>query len=138
MHSLKFRWTLSVTPSTGVDQFVRYMVVLDKQPNGLTPAWTDVLVSTSVQSQLNLSNQSRFRVLLDRLVYLNAAAEPGSGSDQSFSLSLGDVVQYNSGTAGTVADIATNSLYLFTLSTAPAGQTAGLSTGVARLRYTDE
>ena len=47
------------------------------------------------------------------------------------------VTEYNAGVAGTIADIATNSLYLITIGQQNAGLTAGITLGTCRIRYTD-
>lgn len=138
MTKLKLDLRMSVTAATGVDQVHRFLVVLDKQTNGAALAVTDVLNTVNPYSQVNLSNQARFTILLDRVQYLNASGEAGSGAVFRGSIGVHEVVQYNSGVAGTVADISTNSLYLISVGQEAAGATAGLLYGTARLRYKDE
>ena len=137
MVMMKARLQAAVTAGTGVDQFCRYLVVLDHQPNGAALAINDVILGGTT-SQVNLSNQVRFEILRDKRVYLNASGEPGSAAVIEFSIALNRDTQYNSGSAGTVADIATNSLYLIVLGSIAAGATAGAVAGSVRVRYYDE
>jgi hypothetical protein len=127
-----------VTPSTGVDQTHRYLLVFDKQANGVAPAITDVLVSVSTVALPNLNNRLRFVILHDELKALNASAEPGSywaTGMRKLQCSLN--VQFNSGDAGTVTDIQTGALYLITLGSMVAGVTAGTFSGRTRVEYID-
>jgi hypothetical protein len=137
MVKLQYHLQSIVTAATGIDQFHRLLVVLDKQPNGVALAINSVLDGGST-SQYNLSNQHRFVILYDKRFYLNASGEAGSGIVLDGTIGLSAVVQYNSGIAGTVADIATNSLYLIALGNVVAGATAGSLAGSVRLRYYDE
>lgn len=138
MASLSAILRFSVGATTGVDQFHRYLIVRDKQANGGALTVNDVLDSTSVSAMLNLSNQHRFVILHDELVHLNASAEPGSEVPFQRQFRVDSLVQYNSGTAGTVADIATNSLYFIFIGSVAVGTTDGTVTGTFRLRYTDD
>lgn len=138
MASLSAILQFSVKAPTGIDQFHRYLIVRDKQSNGGALAVTDVLNSVSVSAPLNLSNQHRFVILYDELVHLNASAEPGSQVPLQRQFHVDSLVQYNSGTTGTVADIATNSLYFIYVGSVAPGTEDGSATGTIRLRFTDE
>lgn len=128
-----------VTAGTGSDQFQRIVVVRDKQPNGAAPLATDFLISAPslVQGQRNLNNAMRFVYEFDRTFHLNASAEPGSQRETVLDLPIGVVTQYNSGTAGTVADIATNSYYILLVGSQAPGVTAGSATGSCRCYFSD-
>lgn len=137
--SLELRGYWGVTPATGVDQIARYAIVLDKQPNGATPAVGNHLLANNVLSPRSLTQRKRYKTLLDKTRAFNATAEPGSFAPFYYYMKLSRplVVDYNSGTAGTVADISSNALYLYTVSTQAAGVTASLIYGYCRIRYTD-
>ena len=126
-----------VTPATGIDQTHRCLIVYDKQSNGVAPAITDVLVSASTVAMPNLDNRQRFVILYDKLMHLNAAAEPGSMVAFKINKRLPYGVQFNSGDAGTVADIQTGGLFFITIGSIAAGGTAGTFSGRVRVRYTD-
>jgi hypothetical protein len=126
----------SVTATTGTDQFSRFLVVIDRQPNGAAPVITDVLTAVSVIAPINLSNRNRFIVVADRKFHLNASAEPGS--QRSFHLGMpAFVTNFNTGTAGTIADISTNSMYFIAIGDNAAGVTAASDTVVSRLFFKD-
>lgn len=127
----------AVTAGTGTDQQQRVVVVQDMQPNGAACAWTDVFTSVSVLANHNLANRNRFRILFDRTVQLNATAEPGSEKVIRARVPLNLLVTFNSGNAGTVADIQTNSLYFMVSGSNVAGVTAGTVAYKHRVRFTD-
>lgn len=137
LRSVDVLLTAQVTSATGVDQIHRYLLVFDKQPNGVALTLADVLSTPSVDAQLNLNNESRFRILADERYHLNASGEPGSQKAVHIAQRLALRVRFNSGTAGTVADIATGSLYLITIGSIAAGATAGTLSGRSRVRFTD-
>lgn len=57
---------------------VRVLVVLDKQSNGATTAATSaILQSDAYDSAMNLSNRSRFKVIVDKYVSMNATNYSG-------------------------------------------------------------
>jgi hypothetical protein len=127
-----------VTPTTGIDQTHRYILVYDKQANGAAPAITDVLVSASTVALPNLNNRLRFVILADEIKALNASAEPGSywaTGMRKLRFNLSTI--FNSGDAGTVADIQTGAFFLITLGSIAAGATAGTFSGRARIHYVD-
>lgn len=138
MRRLTFSLISYVTPTTGVDQSHRFLLVYDKQSNGSAPAITDVLVSASAVALPNLNNRLRFVILADEVKALNASAEPGSyWATGMRKIQLSTTVQFNSGDAGTVADIQTGALYLITIGSEAAGATAGTFSGRTRVEYID-
>ncbi len=108
---LKILLTISASAATS---FERVMVVQDKQCNGAIFAIGSLLNGTNTYSSYVVGGQNRFLVLFDETFALSA------NGDQVFtkSIRLGTMmhVEYNTGNAGTVADINTNSLYLIHLS----------------------
>jgi hypothetical protein len=129
--------TCQVTPTTGVDQIQRVLLVYDKQTNGAALSLSDVLSTPSVDADMNLNNEMRFKLLVDDRYHLNAAAEPGSMRVIRHDYATQRMVRFNSGNAGTVADIATGSLYLIVIGSVVAGATAGFVSGRTRVRFTD-
>lgn len=124
-----------VTASTGIDQYQRWLLVYDRQPNGAALTTSDVLDSVEPLSQLNLANSSRFSIIADRFFALNASAEPGSKKAFDIRFPLNKRVIFNAGTAGTVADITTGSLYLVTVGSVGAGVSAGSLRYSSRVVY---
>ena len=112
------------------------MVVYDKQANATAPAITDVLVVDSFIGQNNLNNRDRFVVLCDYL------SEPiGANGNTSVGgviyKSLNMETMFNSGNAGTVADITSGSVYLFVAQTGGIGVVNPTFNWRARVRFTD-
>lgn len=136
--SIEAHFISGVTSATGVDQYQRLILFVDHQPNGAAPAATDLLVSNSYQSLKNLDNRARFTILYDRVYALNAAGESGSKIVlPTYYKRVNIPVIFNSGDAGTIADIQTNSIYLLSVGSEAAGNTAGSTVGRVRIRYTD-
>jgi hypothetical protein len=139
MEGVEYTLVSYVTPGTGIDQTHRYLLVYDSQSNGTAPLITDVLVSASTVALPNLANKLRFKILADEVKALNATAEPGSywaTGMRKRRISL--PVRFNSGDAGTVADIQTGALFLITLGSIAAGATAGSFSGRVRVTYRDQ
>jgi hypothetical protein len=114
-----------VTAATGMDQFHRTLLVYDRQTNGAALAITDVLNSVSPTAPYNFGNSARFVILYDQVHYLNATTEPGSGQFYRIRIRRPLDVVFNAGTAGTVADIQSGSLYLIAIGDVGPGVAAG-------------
>ena len=140
VRSLEFKGQVRVTIATGVDQVQRYAVIIDRQCNGTGPvAMTDFWAANVYYSLRNLANRKRFKTVWDRMYSLNAAAEPDSQRCVKFYIKFRRplIVEFNTGVAGTVADIVSNGLFFISSGQAPAGATAGSILGALRVRYTD-
>ncbi len=138
MKSVTLKLFNYATAGTGVDQFQRVLVVLDKQSNGTALAIADVLTSAAVTSFDNLNYRERFVILHDSTIHCNATGEAGSQRFRKLTIGLGREVVFNSGNAGSVADIATNSLYLISIGSIAPGATAGSLQYATRVLFTDE
>lgn len=104
--------TASVT--TAPMDLLQVSLVYDKQANGAAPAWSDIFTdSTAINAPCgarNVNNLDRFVVLKTFHVCL-AGAGPNAEYIEHY-VSMKHDVRYNTGTAGTVADIQTGALYL--------------------------
>lgn len=122
--------------------YVRVMVFLDTQANATAPTVAQLLETVTASSPMNMDNRDRFRVLHDSSHPLDQTA--WSSSSVRFMKvfkKLNVTTIYNNGTAGTVADITSGSIYLLTIA-----EQAGAGTAptvfprydfVSRLRYDD-
>lgn len=147
IRSIELRIRATTTPATGVDQYCRISLVLDRQLNGAAPgAYTDIFLATSVTAPRSLANRRRFKILWDRAFpmgsNLNAGGTPSTLPNMRMFKSYIKfkrpiIEEFNTGVAGTVADIATNSLYLVTYGTEIAGNMDTNMAGYTRIRYTD-
>jgi len=132
------------TAATGVEQFGRFMIVLDKQTNAVGPAAiTDILNTAAVTSPRNLANRKRFKILWDRRWALgasNPAYSTGTPTSRIFKAYIKLrrlTTDYNTANNGTVADIASNSLHVLYFGSEAVGATDSYLVGNIRLRYTD-
>lgn len=138
MRSVELKVQSYVTAGTGIDQVQRHLLVYDRQTNGTALTIAQVLNSVSTVAMKSLENRRRFKIMMDRTVVLNASAEPGSMNYYKYYRKLCHPVTFNSGDAGTVADITTGSLYFITLGSSAPGATAGSTICQGRVRYQDK
>lgn len=142
----------SIAPTTGINtsvQQARLIVFVDLQPNGATPATTDLLTVASTAGHLNLNNRDRFKILIDKyfvfdpIIYNTTATQSvATASRQIWSIKKFKKIEvetiFNAGTAGTIADINSGALYVFTIGSQAAGADTDINSGVlARVRFTD-
>lgn len=137
MKSIQIKGILSSTATTGVRQFCRMLVVYDNQTNGNALAATDVLNQANVYDPRNLDNRMRFLILFDQTYAVQAPGVDGSQHVINYYKKISLPTTYNSGDAGTVADIATGSLYMIFIGTEAAGDTDANISVAARVRYLD-
>lgn len=137
--TIEFRGFCRANTSTGADQYDRYTILLDSQANSTVAAAADFWSTADVYGMRNLAFRKRFKTIYDKALALNSASESGSYRAIKFYLKFRKpiVVEYNTGTAGTVGDIASNSLYFITIGNVAAGTSAGVMVGTLRLRYQD-
>ncbi len=138
LRRLSLRGFCAVTPGTGVDQIHRVILVKDIAPEGVTPAITDILSSVSVYSFPVNESAWRFTILWDKTIDLSATAESGSIRSFGVSMPLGFPELFGPGSAGTIADIQSGSLYCIVIGTSSAGATAGSVSFNSLTEFTDE
>ena len=115
MKSLLLRWSWNLASISTGGSPARILVVYDKQ-TAAAPAITDILVADTFIGQNNLNNRDRFPFSVIRSVNpLEQTATQYWWNDlQVFNMET----MFNSGNAGTVADITSGSVYLFVAQTA--------------------
>jgi len=142
MKSISVRGQMAVTAGTGVDQAGRVLIVYDKQANAAAPTAAQVISAAGdgydIYRPPNLENRMRFVILYDRTFRLNASAEPSSVQLVTCYRRVNLVTTFNSGDAGTVADIVTGSLYLVSVGNVAAGATAAFLNVATRVRFEDK
>lgn len=145
LKSVAFRANFqSGTSATGVTP-LRIKIVYDKQSDGAAPAATDIMAGDSIDGHNNLANAGRFITLFDQTwqpVSGFGGGASGAGASQAQCLE-GFVkcalpVKYNSGNAGTIADIVAGAVYVLAWTNGVTFGGGGLdATGHFRIRWTD-
>lgn len=141
--SIQLRGYLRPTdPTTVVPQRWDLYVIYDKQSDGSAPTTTAFLENSTAVSFTNLNNRRRFMVLGHICGYLGSNGANGALAPGGEAIDWGAAVDletiYN-GTGGTIADIATGSIYLLSISSTTSGTGTGFTTDmVGRVRFTDE
>lgn len=140
MKSIKFDCDLILKGSAPTTTTARLMIVYDRQPNGSFPAIASILSSNvsgtpNFNSGINMANRSRFLILRNQLVNLDANGEQGYHWSTFIKTKL--ETQFGS-TAGNIGDIQTGALYFVAFANA-SGATIfiDVSTATSRIRYFD-
>lgn len=136
-------------------EFLRYIIVYDKQANGGTPTMGEFLRDSNLVSAssnfsfLNLDNRDRFEVLRDvsfPVPYFGYITPERRGILDpvmpNFNVDIyiplkGKEVMFNSNNAGNAADIQTGSLYIFAANRETANNSKWQMEYCSRLRYYD-
>ena len=139
IRSVQFRLFPYAMNGTGHDQFARLCIFLDRQSNGANPTLASHLSANNILAQRSLVERKRFKIIWDKTRVLNASGESGTAVVYTGYIKFRRpiLVEFNSGVAGTISDIASNSMYLYTVGSIAAGATAGAVEGTVRIRYTD-
>ncbi len=100
---------------------MRVILLLDRQANGVVPSVASVLETTNYQSFYNLANNQRFAILFDKIYDFHHPSGAGDGSAANdwsgqqktilFAKALHVPIEF-SGTAGAIAEIASNNLVI--------------------------
>jgi len=153
-----FSFAPTATTSDQLGNFVRMVVVYDKQVNGVLPIWSDIFgitaqdgtESSTVESPLRYDNMDRFVVMSDELFACNPKLVASGGTTNQSEyvvafdkfLNLKNLETTYSGQTSpcTIADVATGALYVLFrsfINTAVTSFAAVDGQSIARLRYKD-
>lgn len=128
-----------VEPSASMIDSQRFdlYLIYDNQPNGSTPTTTEFLETATALSFRNLNNRVRFVVLAHMIGFLGAGPLAPGGEVVDLHCET-DLETIYSGTGGTVASIASGSIYLLAISSGAGGANAGFDSNIyARVRFVD-
>ena len=135
MRSLQIRGAINLTDTTaGTNVVCRMVIVYDKQSNGSAPTWANIMTSQNISgttssdvfAMVNLDNRDRFVIIRDQL-YIPGAID--NTATQTYAMGPGTIVLneyiplkletlYSGGSAGTIGDITSGSLYCFWIANA--------------------
>lgn len=150
LKSLAVRYILgpngAFAAATSVMPPCRMMIYYDHAPSGAAAAITDVLNANSINGHVNLNNKDRFLILYDRIITDEAGYE--TAFNNAFSIAgkinlklggkLGLEQIFNSGNAGTIADINVGSIYIAFCTTGNVNFGTGARVDFSsRIRFTD-
>lgn len=140
-------WGVNQANSVFVEQYVRLVLVWDKQANGASATYTDVYDAATVTSLRNLENGPRFKILKD---WVFVPTQPLQSTTDNWATVANSVANtpcmpfdYNinnlnipmefSSTTGAIGEIKTNNFFLLAMSNA--GDDVNKVTATCRLRY---
>lgn len=114
LKSIYCQFMVYMDPSSTTYNIVRFMLVLDTQPNATVMSAADLFQNntsgTNVVSPININYGKRFKVLYDKRFSLNATQI--REKVWKYFKRLKFHTKFNTGNAGTIADITSNALYL--------------------------
>lgn len=139
IRSIEMRFWLNAAANS-INTLARIALVLDKQANGAPGAaadvWDNKATPYNVVTIRNLANRKRFKIMWDKTLPVSTEA-PVKHYHLYMKLRRPIITEYNAGVAGTIADIASNSIYLYSWSNDNTGANQVTYTFVVRVRYTD-
>lgn len=117
----------------------RTVIFFDRQANGTAPSAADVLEGGAFNSPRSMNNRKRFKIIYDELRGMGNSNNSNNPMIQRGYIKFRRpvIVTYNSGTAGTIGDIMTNSLFILTMGTAITAGFVMTGNTYARIRYSD-
>jgi len=131
---MRYRGIVATTSVGGSP--VRMLVVYDKQANATAPTILDVLERDDFTSPNNLSNRDRFVTLCDHMS--DPVSQNGNQGVQGVVYKpLNLETMFNDGTAGTIGDITSGSVYIFIAQTSGISVTGPQFEWDFRIRYSD-
>lgn len=137
MKSLYVRYSFNMAATSTLGAPCRLIVFYDKQANAAAPAVTDVLLADSFLSPNNLSNRDRFVILADEVTEPIGVATGVFTTSGVIYKKLNLETMYNAGTAGTIADITSGSVYIMACQAGPIATAAPVWNFRSRIRYSD-
>jgi len=120
MKTLQFRASIGALSAGAEDTIfqgiVRFLWIYDKQSNATAPTLAQIFEQTdSGTSFMNMDNRDRFVVLADRQIAMDqSGGHPAAQIKMYKKINLPTI--FNAGTAGTIADITSGSIYLVLIS----------------------
>lgn len=136
MRSLLVKADFNVGPTTTGASPIRVLIVYDCQTNATAPTATDVCVVDQLNSPMNLSNSRRFKTLVDEMIPCVGTAGPQSFAWNRY-VKLNNAVEFNTGSAGTVGDIQTGSIYMLVWTNGTFTVAAPTASIFTRVRFSD-
>jgi len=152
MKSLQIRGFLQAgSAATASESYTRMIIVYDKQANASAPTYANIMTAQDITgatestfiSMVNLDNRDRFVIIRDRNWMMGRVTTTATQTystanpvDINEYIKLNHETVFNAGSAGTVGDITTGSLYMFLINST--GGSAGVTmTWETRLRFID-
>lgn len=136
MKSVYVRAVLSLGATTTVGSPVRMIIFYDKQANAFAPNVTDLLSADDFTRPNNLNNRDRFVVICDQVTAVaSVAGDPVATIEVYKKINLETI--FNAGTAGTVGDMTSGSLWLTFAQTGQAGTANAQFKWYSRVRFDD-
>lgn len=159
MKSVRITGRLEAVRTVNVEDYVRILVIYDRQTNGALPAFADILADiledastiSSVYSGAALNNRDRFVILRDKRIAVpsmtwtaGVITNPGFDNSTEFNIDMfvklkGLLCQYKADSApAVIGDIATGSLLLVTVGGQIAAAEGWRASLTSRLRFNDQ
>lgn len=134
--SLTYRFSGSMAATTAGGSPIRLLIVYDRQPNGATPAITDIVILDTISSTMNLANSKRFKVLVD-----DCSQQIGTAGPQSFYISgfrrLNLDMEFNDNSTATITSIQEGAIFAIVWQNGNLITANPTNSLITRIRFTD-
>lgn len=114
-----------VTVQANSSDTLRFMLILDKQTNGAPATPSEVLQTADILEYKNVANSTRFEIIWDKSITINAQAGAGNGTTDNDTFEMQQwlyyfkkvhiPIEYNN-TLGAITEIRSNNLFLLQFS----------------------
>lgn len=139
MKSLYMRIVIQSGSSAVANNMARFLVVYDKQANGVVMTVAQLLTAVSTSAPNNLDNRDRFIVIWDKVVNIGATGANDNMKVFCKKFKRCQLETTNGGTGATIASIQTGALYVVGVGDAATGTvTPRTQNGTFRVRFIDE
>lgn len=134
--SLTLRGVVTKAANQTGETVLRILLIRDSQANGAAPTAADIIQGDTIDGLYNLNYETRFEIIYDCMLPF--------GSVWATSLSIDDDIDikfpttFNAGSAGTVADISTNAVYMLTYCNSGLQIASPLGTIRSRIFFLDQ
>jgi len=136
LKSILMRYRANVQTTSVGGSPIRMLIVYDKQANATAPTILDILERDDFTSPNNLSNRDRFVTLCDHMS--DSVSQNGNQGIQGVVYKpLNLETMFNDGSAGTIGDITSGSVYFFLAQTGGISVTGATCEWDFRIRYSD-
>lgn len=133
--SLTYRFMSSLAATSAGASPIRLLIVYDRQPNGATPAITDIVVVDTITTVMNLANSKRFKVLVDEYADLGTSG-PGSFTIEGYR-KLNLDMEFNDNSTATITSIQSGAVFAIVWQNGNIITAAPTNALYTRIRFTD-
>lgn len=141
--SIQMRGLIHPTSTSAVSGLARVLCIYDAQVNGVTPSISDILISGSAISPMNLNNRDRFKIIFDWVRPISSYNDINSGLTHQGGNDVHSIKKFKKinlptiwdGTTAAIGSCQTGAIYMVFIGTTASGTYSCVWT--SRVRFVD-